>query len=70
MIILQKVGAIMNKKGLLNTSDMDLDIIEAGELSPFDADYHIRFFADSIKRKLRQAENSMQKIYQTVIFDG
>lgn len=65
-----RVGVKVDTKVLKNALHMDLNVIETDELSPFDTDYPIRFFADTLKAKLRQAENAVEEIYHTVLNDS
>lgn len=50
-----------------SSSYIDLSIPATEELSPYDAAYPMKFFANGLKNKLRQAETAVEKIYHTVL---
>ena len=50
-----------------SSSYIDLNIPVTEELSPYDAAYPMKFFANRLKIKLRQAETAVEEIYHTVL---
>jgi len=57
------VGDVISK----GNSYIDLTVPAMEELSPYDAEYHIKFFANGLKDKLKQAEKAAEEIYHAVL---
>jgi hypothetical protein len=53
-----------------SSSYIDLNIPATEELSPYDAAYPMKFFANRLKNKLRQAETAVEEIYYTVLTES